>query len=107
MLKNLPVMQETGVRSLGQEYPPEKGMATICSILAEESHGQRSPVSYSLWGHKELDTTEQLTELLLMISCMFWRNSKQKVVSVLLHVKKRSHVVYFFLLHKHKCYSVE
>ena len=27
-------MQETGIRSLGQEYPLEKGMATHSSILA-------------------------------------------------------------------------
>ena len=34
MVKNLPVMQETGVRSLGQEDALEKGMATHSSILA-------------------------------------------------------------------------
>ena len=31
---NLPAMQETWVRSLGEEDPPEKGMATHSSILA-------------------------------------------------------------------------
>ena len=36
MVKNPPVMQETRVQSLGQEYPLEKGMATHCSILAEK-----------------------------------------------------------------------
>ena len=34
MLKNLPAMQETQVRSLSQEDPLEKGMATHSSILA-------------------------------------------------------------------------
>ena len=34
MVKNLPTMQETWVRSLGQEDPLEKGMATHSSILA-------------------------------------------------------------------------
>ena len=34
MVKNLPVMQETWVQSLGQEDPLEKGMATHSSILA-------------------------------------------------------------------------
>ena len=29
-------------------------------FLLGESHGQRSLVGYSPWGHKELDTTEQL-----------------------------------------------
>ena len=33
-VKNLPAVQETQVRSLGQEEPLEKGMATLCSILA-------------------------------------------------------------------------
>ena len=34
MLKNLPVMWETQVRSLGWEDPLEKGTATHSSILA-------------------------------------------------------------------------
>ena len=33
-VKNLPAMQETRVRSLSQEDPLEKGMATHSSILA-------------------------------------------------------------------------
>ena len=33
MVKNLPAMQETQVRSLGGEDPLEKGMATHASIL--------------------------------------------------------------------------
>ena len=34
MVKNLPAMQETWVRTLGQEDPLEKEMATHSSILA-------------------------------------------------------------------------
>ena len=34
VVKNLPAMQETRVRPLGQEDPLEKGMATHSSILA-------------------------------------------------------------------------
>ena len=34
MVKNLPVMQETRVQSLGQEDPLEKGIANHSSILA-------------------------------------------------------------------------
>ena len=34
MIKNLPVMQETWVQSLGQEVPLEKEMVTHSSILA-------------------------------------------------------------------------
>ena len=36
MVKNLPVMQETWVQSLGQEDPLEREMATYSSILAWE-----------------------------------------------------------------------
>ena len=34
MVKNLPVMQETWIRSLGREDALEKGMTTHSSILA-------------------------------------------------------------------------
>ena len=34
MLKNPPAMQEAQVRSLGQEDPLEKGLATHSSVLA-------------------------------------------------------------------------
>jgi len=53
MVKNLPAMQKTWVRSLGQEEPPEKGMATCSSILARFFF----PWAVT-WGHKESDTTE-------------------------------------------------
>ena len=36
IVKNLPAMQETQVRPLGQEDPLEEGMATHSSILAWE-----------------------------------------------------------------------
>ena len=48
MGKNLPAMQETAVRSLGQENPLEKRMATHSGILAwkltwtEETGGLQS-----------------------------------------------------------------
>ena len=46
-VKNLPAVQETGVRSLGWEDPlEEKEMATPV-ILAGEFHGQRSLEGYS------------------------------------------------------------
>ena len=40
-------MQETQVRSLGREDPPEKEMATHFSILTWEIHEQRSLVGHS------------------------------------------------------------
>ena len=57
---SLPAMWETWVRYLGQEDPLEKGMASPV-FLPGESHGQRSLVGHSPWGHKESDMTEQLT----------------------------------------------
>ena len=45
-------------RSLGQEDPPEEGMAIHSSVLAGESYGQRSPAGYSPQGCKESDMTE-------------------------------------------------
>ena len=52
----MPVMQETGVGSLSQEDPLEKGMATHSCL--ENPHGQSIPVGYVPWGCKESDTTE-------------------------------------------------
>ena len=57
-------MQETLVRFLGLEDPLEKGKATHSSILT-----WRIPGLFSPWGHKESDTTEQLS--LTPISDMF------------------------------------
>ena len=64
MVKNLPAMWETQLRSLGQEDPLGKGMATHSSILVflpGEFHGQRKLMGYNPWGRKELDMTELLT----------------------------------------------
>ena len=61
MAKNLPVMQETRVRSLGKKDLLEKGWQPTLVFLPGESHGKRSLVGHSPWGCKELDTTEQLT----------------------------------------------
>ena len=38
-----------------KKIPLEKGMAVHSSILAGESHGQRSLVGYSPWGRQESD----------------------------------------------------
>ena len=50
--------QKTRVRSLGQEDPLEKKMATAPVFLPGGSHGQRSLAGYSPRGHKESDRTE-------------------------------------------------
>ena len=44
------------IPSLGRSL--ERGMAPTAVFLPGEFHGQWSLVGYSLWGCKELDTTE-------------------------------------------------
>ena len=61
MVKNLPVMQETQVQSLGREVPWRREWLPTPVFLPGEFQGLRSPVGYSPWGHKESDTTERLT----------------------------------------------
>ena len=58
MVKNLPAVQETWVRSLGQEDPLEKGVAIHSSILAWRIPWTEEPAGlYSPWGSKESDMT--------------------------------------------------
>ena len=76
---------ETQVRSLGQEDPLEKEMATCSSTLAWKIPWMASLVGYSPWGHKESDTTERHLFTLLkpiglglscfhfhLFLCIFW-----------------------------------
>ena len=56
MVKHLPTMQETQVRSLGQEDPLEKEMATHSSMLAwkvpwTEEPGRLQPMGLQRIGH--------------------------------------------------------
>ena len=57
-IKNLPVRQETWVRSLGGEDPLKKGMATHSGILAWRMPWTEEPGGLWSMGCKELDTTE-------------------------------------------------
>ena len=42
----------------GQEDPLKEEVATTSVFLFEKSHGLRSLAGHSLWGHKELNMTE-------------------------------------------------
>ena len=53
-------MQETGVRSLGQEDSLEKETATHSSILAWKIPWTEEPGGLQSRGHKESDMTYQL-----------------------------------------------
>ena len=81
MVKNLPTVQETQVRSLGHEDPLEKGMETTPVFLPGEFHGQRNLMGYSPWDCKELDMTEQLTHTRLSVSKwqLLWYTLKEKL----------------------------
>ena len=62
LVKNLPAVQETQVRSLGQgRFPWRKKWQCTPVFLLGKSHGHRSLVGGSQWGRKESGTTEQLT----------------------------------------------
>ena len=62
MVKNLPAVWETWVRSLGWEDPLEEVMATQSSILAWTiPHVRSSLVGYSPRGCEESDMTERLS----------------------------------------------
>ena len=52
MVKNLPAMRETWVRSLGGEDPWRRAMQPTPVFSPGESHGQRSLVGYSPCGHR-------------------------------------------------------
>ena len=64
LIKNLPALQETWVRFLGQEYPLEKEMATHSSVLAwripwiEEAGGLQSIGLHSV-GHNQATKQQQ------------------------------------------------
>ena len=59
LVKNPPAMQETWVRSLGQEDPLEEGKATHSSVLAWRIPWTEKPggLTQSMGSH-ESDTTE-------------------------------------------------
>ena len=75
MVKNLPAMQETRVRSQGGEDPMEMEMAMHVSILPGKSHGQRSLASCSSWDCKRVEhslgTKQQQTNRLYGVKEVF------------------------------------
>ena len=66
-LKYPPEMQETQFDAWVRKIPWRSEWLLTPVFLPGGSHGQRSLVGYSPWGHKELDRTEQLTLSLLLV----------------------------------------
>ena len=54
MAKSWPAMQEIQVRSLGQDDPLEKEIATLSSIFAWEFSWTEEAGGPSPWGHQSL-----------------------------------------------------
>ena len=57
-VKRLPAVLETWVRSLGQEDPLEKEMATHSSTLAWKIPRMEEPGGLQSWGLQRVGTTE-------------------------------------------------
>ena len=93
-------MQETWALSLGREDPLEKEMATHSSVLAWESHGQRSLVGYSPWGHKESDTTERLhTKMPIFTAIVYISLSLFQAIMVIIKLCFLEDLMAVFLCH--------
>ena len=58
LVKNLPAMQETRARCLGQEDPLEEAMASHSSILAWRIPWTEEPGGQQSMGPQESDTTK-------------------------------------------------
>ena len=69
MVKNLPTMFDPWVGKI----PWRRKWQPTSVFLPGKSHGRRSLVGYSPWGHKESDTTEQLHFHFLFYSQLFVR----------------------------------
>ena len=71
MVRNSPAMQETQVRSLGQEDPLQKGMETHSSILAWRIPWTEKAGGLQFMGLPRVDTTKQLSTQTCMVNLVF------------------------------------
>ena len=60
-VKNLPAIQEIGFYPWVGKIPWRREWLPTPVFLPEKFHGQRSLAGHRPWGHKEMDTTKQLT----------------------------------------------
>ena len=73
MVKHLPTVQEILVQSLVRKIPWRRKWQPTLVFLPRISHGLRSLVGYSPWGHKESDMTELLhfhTEIVTLLELL-------------------------------------
>ena len=86
-MENLPARQETWVQSLGWEDPLEKEITAQSSILASESHGQRTLAGYIPWDRKESNTTDEHylpVTFLFLFDFFYLASSRVEFVAALL-----------------------
>ena len=79
MVKNLPSVQETQVRSLGQEYPLEKEMTIHSSILAWKTPWTEEPSGLESMGSQRVrqdsvTKQQQITALLTLGTVLYGRS---------------------------------
>ena len=76
VVKNLPANEEDpgSIAGLGRSPGEGNGNPLHSSIFAGKSHGQRSLVGYSPWGHKKSDMTEWLKKFLIGNNSYFYHN---------------------------------
>ena len=89
MAKNSPAMQETLVRSLGQEDPLEEAMATHSSIFAWRIPWMEKPGGLQSWGRKESDMTKHAKKQLHEFRKMSRDNGEYQVFHSLSPLKQK------------------
>ena len=78
-VKNLPMVQETWVLSLGWEDPLEKEWLPTPVFLPGEFHGWRSLAGYSPWGCKEPEIEMEITTYITIRNMTFGINLRKNV----------------------------
>ena len=92
MAKNTPAMFEPGFDPWVGKIPWKRAWQPIPVFLPGESHGQRSLVGCSPWGHKESDTTEWLSTHMLFKNSLVgawqicWKKDSWQSLVRLLHI---------------------
>ena len=86
MVKNLPAMRETQVRSRPRvgKIPWRREWQPTPVFLPGEFHRQRSLAGHSPWGHKESDTTEGLS---LHLISLFLVSEEEVFFNLLLSIQ--------------------
>ena len=100
MVKHLPTIRETWFRSLGQEDPLEKEMATLSSILAwkipwTEEPGRLQSIGSQRVGHDWATSLSFFTDFLVHLHCDFWLFIVFEELTHFLHVVKFINIKFF------------